>query len=232
MKNLIFFFFLFSFSFCNAQSLSIKGFLGSAETVEYTINSTQSDLDSNYHFLSTATQNIPVFRPAVSINFTNGEFLEISAIRLVKSGIAFPFGTIRVDESVGRTKSKFSEISFDYYFKINSLQSEKLKIFWSPGLSIFEQEGIINPASGSSIYRFARQDFGFILKFLTRFKYDLPVAAWKIEGGFGINAFDYRFQRIEERGRKSKKSLVELNDHLSAFARIGMSYTFDMKRNN
>jgi len=229
--NVCFFLFLlYSVSFSFAQNLSISGFVGSSESVEYSNFSFQSIIDTNFHSLTTVSKNLPTFRPAVSINFKNGEFLEASTIKVEDSGTAFRNGTFRLEDKVGNIRTSLRDFSLDYYFKVKSLQSEKLKIFWSPGLSLFDQRGTISPSEGSTIYRYSTKDLGFILKFLTRFRYDLPVPSWKIEGGFGINAFDYRFQRIIEKGELIKQNKLELNDRLSAFARIGISYFFNFKK--
>jgi len=211
--NVCFFLLLFySVTFSFAQNLSISGFVGSAESVEYSNFSFQSILDTNFHALTTVSNNNPIFRPAVSINFKNGEFLEASTIKVEDFGTAFRNGTFRLEDKVGNIETSLREFSLDYYFKVKSLQSEKLKIFWSPGFSVFDQRGSINPSEGSTIYRYSTKDLGFTLKFLTRFRYDLPVPSWKIEGGFGINAFDYRFQRLIAKGEQTSLSKLELND--------------------
>ena len=68
-----------------------------------------------------------------------------------------------------------------------------------------------------------------MLKFLTRVAYQLPSRPWKLEGGFGLNVFDF-FKDFETVNQvSSSRNIFKVNEKLNAFARIGMSYSFNFK---
>lgn len=233
MKDLIFLFLLFSFSILNAQSISIKGFVGGGETLRLSTFPIQSPTDSNLYIFRGLSTNEPGARIALSLNRKNGDFIEMSGIYTKNLGaIGSGFFSPTSNQSKAEVVTKFYELSIDYFFKFNKIGTEKINFYWSPSLSYVYNSGKITPNPNEEIYEAQKIRSGLVLKLLSRITYQMNSPAWKVEGGFGLNTFDYFYERNKENEAGSNRNIFKLNDRLNAFGRIGISYTFNAEKDS